>query len=114
MQGQEFQITQGHMGDYWSQKTSVMNVRAFTPEYSMNPVASMTQPFLSAGHVQAIKGLAIRSDNHESPYGEWSTLDFITCEGKSLHAVNGDAVMVQQNSRYKADGKFVPLQEREI
>lgn len=114
MLGQEFQIMQGHMGDYWSQQTSAMDVRAFMPEYIMNPVASLTQPFLSVGHDQDIKGLVIRSDNHESAPGEWTQLDLITHEGRSLHIVNGEVVMVLKNSRYQTDEGFVPLREGKI
>ena len=56
MLGQELQIMRGHMGDYWSQITSAMDVRAFTPEYIMNPIASTTEPFLSVGFEQDIQG----------------------------------------------------------
>lgn len=114
MQGQEFQIMEGHMGDYWSQATSAMDVRAYTPEYIMNPIASTTQPFLSVGHKEKIKGLVIRSDNHESPEGEWTSLDLICHEGKSLHIVNNKVVMVLKNSRYEKDEKFIPLDEGKI
>jgi len=114
MLGQELQIMRGHMGDYWSQITSAMDVRAFTPEYIMNPVASTTEPFLSVGFEQDIQGLVIRSDNHESPAGEWTEIELICYEGKSLHIVNGHVVMVLQNSRFKNDGSFVPLLEGKI
>ena len=114
MQAQEFQIMKGHMGDYWSQATSAMDVRAFQPEYIMNPVGSTSQPFLSVGHKQDIQGLVIRSDNHESPDGEWTQLELICFEGKSLHIVNGHVVMVLQNSRYEKDGKMIPLAEGKI
>jgi len=58
MQGQELQIMEGHIGDYWSQATSAMDVRAFTPEYIMNPIGSTSQPFLSVGHKQDIKRIS--------------------------------------------------------
>jgi len=94
MQAQELQIMEGHMGDYWSQATSAMDVRAYTPEYIMNPIASTTQPFLSVGHNEDIKGLVIRSDNHESDVGDWTSIELICFEGQSLHIVNGHIVMV--------------------
>jgi len=49
MLSQEFQIMQGHMGDYWSQANSAIDIRAYLPEYIMNPVADETQPFLKVG-----------------------------------------------------------------
>ena len=114
MLSQELQIMEGHMGDYWSQATSAMDIRAYTPEYIMNPIASVTQPFLSVGHKQDIKGLVIRSDNHESPHGEWTEIELITHNGKSLHIVNDNVVMVLQNSRYEKDGVFLPLTRGKI
>lgn len=114
MQAQELQIMEGHMGDYWSQATSAMDVRAYTPEYIMNPIGSISQPFLSVGHKQNIQGLVIRSDNHESPNGKWTELELITYQGKSLHIVNGHIVMVLKNSRYEKGGKMIPLTKGKI
>jgi len=114
MQAQELQIMEGHMGDYWSQATSAMDVRAYTPEYIMNPIASTTQPFLSVGHNEDIKGLVIRSDNHESDVGDWTSIELICFEGQSLHIVNGHIVMVLKNSRYEKNGKVIPLAEGKI
>lgn len=114
MQAQELQIMEGHMGDYWSQATSAMDVRAFTPEYIMNPIGSTTQPFLKVGHKEDIKGLVIRSDNHESQNGEWTEIELICFEGQSLHIVNGHVVMVLKNSRYEKAGEIIPLAEGKI
>ena len=114
MQSQEMQIMEGHMGDFWSQATSAMDIRAFTPEYIMNPVASLDRPFLSVGYEQDIKGFVLRRENRESNFDEWTTLELICFEGKSLHIVNGDVVMVLKNSRYKKDGEFIPLNEGKI
>jgi hypothetical protein len=114
MLGQELQIMRGHMGDYWSQITSAMDVRAYTPEYIMNPIASTSEPFIAVGHKQDVQGLVIRSDNHESPDGEWTDIELICFEGKSLHIVNGHIVMVLDNSRYEKEGVFISLNEGKI
>jgi hypothetical protein len=113
MLSQEFQIMEGHMGDYWSQATSAIDVRAYPPEYIMNPVANHTQPFLAVGHKQAVKGLVLRSEDKELP-GEWNNLELICYEGKSVHIVNGAVVMVLDNSRYEKNGQFIPLKEGKI
>ncbi|QJR80078.1 DUF1080 domain-containing protein [Alteromonas pelagimontana] len=114
MLSQEFQIMQGHIGDYWSQATSAIDIRAYLPEYVMNPVADESQPFISVGENQPYKGFVLRKENAEKPQGEWNTLELITYEGKSLHIVNGKVVMVLKNSRYVEDGKAVPLDEGKI
>jgi hypothetical protein len=113
MLSQEFQIMEGHMGDYWSQATSAIDIRAFLPEGKMNSIASAQQPFLSFG-AGSPEGFCMRSENRESPANEWTRLDLISFEGKSLHIVNGQVVMILKNSRYVKDGKTLPLTKGKI
>ncbi|MBK6265163.1 DUF1080 domain-containing protein [Marivirga sp. S37H4] len=114
MLSQEFQIMEGHMGDYWSQANSAIDIRAYIPEYIMNPVADVSQNFIPVGEGEEIAGLVLRSANYEKPEGEWNTLDLICFEDKSIHIVNGEVVMVLQNSRYVEDGKAIPLTKGKI
>ena len=114
MLSQEFQVMQGHMGDFWSQANSAIDIRAYLPEYIMNPVADKSQAFLALGRGEDIKGYCMRSVNNERPHGEWNTLELICFEGKSLHIVNGEIVMILQNSRYVENGKKVPLNKGKI
>lgn len=115
MLSQEFQVMEGHMGDFWCQANSVIDIRAFPSEAGgiMSPVADKSQPF------RTFKGggdsFCLRSSNYESPPGEWTTLELISFEGKSLHIVNGHVVMILKNSRYStADGQEVPLTQGKI
>ncbi|MFA0964398.1 DUF1080 domain-containing protein [Roseivirga sp. BDSF3-8] len=109
MLSQELQIMEGHTGDYWSQATSAIDIRAFIPEYIMNPVADTSQAFLPLGTEETIPGFCLRSANYEKPEGEWNTVELICYEDKSVHIVNGQVVMVLANSRYVKDGKKIPL-----
>lgn len=101
MMSQEFQIMEGHMGDFWCQANSAIDIRSFQSEGIMNRVADEKQPFgtFKKGH----DFYCMRSANHESPFGEWTTLELICFEGKSLHIVNGHVVMVLKDSRYTTD-----------
>jgi Domain of Unknown Function (DUF1080) len=114
MLAQEFQIMEGHMGDYWNIANSAIDVKAFLPEGVMNPVAGNDQPYLSIGTGTELKGFCLRTVNNESPHGEWTTLDLICFEGKSLHIVNGKVVMVLANSRYRDGDKDIPLTKGRI
>lgn len=114
MLSQEFQVMQGHMGDFWNQANSAIDIRAYLPEYIMNPVADKSQDFLGIGEGEDIPSYCMRSANFEKPHGEWNKLELICFEGKSLHIVNGEVVMILQNSRYVEDGKKVPLQKGRI
>ncbi|MCW4468554.1 DUF1080 domain-containing protein [Flavobacterium sp. MFBS3-15] len=114
MLSQEFQVMEGHMGDYWNIANSAVDIRAFMPEGTMNPVADAGQPFLPVGAGSQNDGFCMRSENRESPIGEWTQLELICFGDKSLHIVNGHVVMVLQNSRYVENGKSFPLSKGKI
>jgi len=113
MLSQEFQIMEGHMGDYWSIANSAIDIRAYLSEGKMNSIANIGQSFLKFGK-DGQEGFCMRSENHETPGNGWTTLELICFEDKSLHIVNGQVVMVLKNSRYVVDGKAVPLTKGKI
>lgn len=113
MLSQEFQIMEGHMGDFWCQANSAIDIRSYQSEGVMNRVADEKQPFGS--FKKGSDSYCMRSANYESPAGEWTTLELICFEGKSLHIVNGHVVMVLKDSRYtKPDGQDVPMRRGKI
>lgn len=114
MLSQEFQIMEGHTGDYWNIANAAMDIRAFLPEGMMNTVAGHNQPFLPVGTGSGRDGFCLRTENHESPNNDWTEVELITIGDKSLHIVNGHVVMVLQNSRYMENGKSVPLTKGKI
>ena len=114
MLSQEFQVQEGHMGDYWNIGSSGIDIRAYMSEGAMNAVAGETQPFLPFGAKPSGGSLCLRSGCYESPPGEWTDLELICFEGKSLHLVNGHVVMVLQNSRSVTDGSATPLTKGRI
>ncbi|WP_439487743.1 3-keto-disaccharide hydrolase [Algoriphagus sp.] len=114
MLSQEFQVMEGHMGDFWCQASSAIDIRSFPSEGDkMSPVADSAQPFRpfqSGGDV-----FCLRSANFETPDNGWTTLELLTFEGKSLHIVNGNVAMVLENSRYiNEEGMETPLIEGKI
>jgi hypothetical protein len=114
MLGQEFQVMEGHMGDYWNIASSAIDIRAFIPEGEMNTVASTKQNFLPLGSGSKYPGFCLRSADYESPVGDWTELELICFGDKSLHIVNGHVVMVLRNSHYMKDGISVPLEKGRI
>ena len=113
MLSQEMQIMEGHMGDFWCIANSAIDIRAYLPEGAMNSVANSKQPYLSFGEKNQV-GFCLRSENYESPPGEWTTIELICFQGKSLHIVNGHVVMILKNSRFMKDGQSVPLTKGKI
>ncbi|UFH57801.1 DUF1080 domain-containing protein [Spirosoma sp. KNUC1025] len=113
MLSQEFQVMEGHMGDFWCQANSAIDIRSFQSEGIMNRVADEKQPYGTFKKGQ--DSYCMRSANYESPMGEWTTLELICFEGKSLHIVNGHVVMVLKDSRYTtADGGEVAMRRGKI
>ena len=113
MLSQEFQIMEGHMGDFWCQANSAIDIRTFPSEGVMSPVADEKQPF--SPFQKGGNYYCMRSANYESPRNEWTKLELICFQGKSIHIVNGHVVMVLQNSRYiQPDGKEVAMQSGKI
>jgi hypothetical protein len=114
MLSQEFQVMEGHMGDYWNIAESAEDVRAFSPEGTMNAVANETRPFLPFGAKPSLGGLCLRSELFESRQGDWTDLELVCFGDKSLHIVNGHVVMVLRNSRSMKDGIATPLTKGRI
>jgi hypothetical protein len=114
MLSQEFQVMEGHMGDYWSMASSAIDIRAYLPEGVMNPLASSGQPFLPLGSGTGNGGFCMHSGDYESQPGQWTELELISFGDKSLHIVNGHVVMVLRNSRYFENGKYLPLDKGKI
>jgi hypothetical protein len=114
MLSQEFQVMQGHMGDFWNQANSAIDIRAFIPEYIMSPVADQSQDFIGIGEGEDIPSYCMRSANFEKPHGEWNVMELICFENKSIHIVNGEVVMILKDSRYVEDGKKIPLLKGKI
>jgi len=113
MLSHEFQIMEGHMGDYWQQANGAIDIRAYQREYIMSPVADARANWLSAG--EGGEAFVMRSANHESKAGEWTKLELISVGNKNLHIVNGEVVMALKNPGYVDDqGKRIPINKGKI
>jgi hypothetical protein len=114
MLSQEFQIMEGHFGDYWNIANSAIDIRAYIPEGVMNAVADESQNFIPFGTNTENSGFCMRKMRAETPKNGWTEIELVCFEGKSLHIINGKVVMVLQNSRYFDGQQFQPLIEGKI
>lgn len=114
MLSQEFQLMQGHYGDYWNIANSAIDIRAFLPEGTMNAVADYKQPFLAFGTGTKQAGFCMRTADYSTPNNGWTEVELVCYEGKSVHIVNGHVVMILANSRYNDNGVDKPLTEGKI
>ncbi len=112
MLSHEFQIMEGHMGDYWQQANGAIDIKAYQREYIMSPVADLRAGWLGAG--EGGEAFVMRSANFESKAGEWTKLELISVGNKSLHIVNGNVVMVLKNPGYVEGGKRIAQEKGRI
>lgn len=110
MLSQEFQIMEGHTGDFWCQANSAIDIKAYKPESNLDPLAHASQDYITFSRHSKYRNYCRRSNNFEKPHDEWNTLDLFCYEGKSLHVVNGHVVMILKDSRYiDSTGNAIPL-----
>ncbi|WP_281636685.1 3-keto-disaccharide hydrolase [Flavobacterium marginilacus] len=114
MLAQEFQVMEGHFGDYWNIANAAIDIRAYLPEGTMSAVADESQNFISFGTHTNNTGFCMRKMRAETPNNGWTEIELVCFEGKSLHIINGKVVMVLQNSRYYDGKEFQPLIEGKI
>ncbi|HUQ09817.1 MAG TPA: DUF1080 domain-containing protein [Steroidobacteraceae bacterium] len=106
----EFQVIEHGIGEYWTQATSAMTIRATpgkpgaqgadAPQWS--PDAPWTEFVPPNNH-------ALAGSDEDRP-GEWNQLDLICVDDRCLHIANGKVVMALKNARYKdKEGRWVPM-----
>jgi hypothetical protein len=105
MLSQEFQITEDGMGDYWSQATSMADIKT---------VKGKNLKFDKNGTITSIgsgtgNGIFCQSGSNMEKKGDWNDIELITYGDKSLQIVNGQVVMALSNNRYKVGNEVKPL-----
>lgn len=118
MRSFEFQVmqsgtTEGNSGDFWSITGSKADIKISKPKpdeptYSYDPEGM----WLTVGS-QGVTNFC-SSQDYNSPEGEWTTLELICYEGKSLHIVNGKVAMALQNLRHSSEQGDMPLLEGKL
>ena len=102
----EFQVIEHGMGEYWTQATSAIDIRAFpkaagaeAPRW--NPKAPWMQ-FVSPNN-HALAG------SDEDRGGDWNRLELVCFQDDCVHIVNGKVVMALANARYRDGEKWIPM-----
>lgn len=106
----EFQVIEHGLGEYWTQATSAMTIRA-TPGKAgaQDGTAPRWDPEASWQEFVSPNNHAMAGSDEDKP-GEWNQLDLICVDDRCLHIANGRVVMALKNARYKdKDGRWVPM-----
>ena len=114
MLSQEMQIQEADMGDYFALGPGADARAAYrTADNLLAWIYDPSAPLQAFGLGQ--NGHCRRSQNKEKPQGQWNTVELICLGQKSIHVVNGEVVMVLENSReQKPNGSQGPLVDGKI
>jgi len=109
----EFQIIEHGLGEYWTQATSAMTIRATqgTPG-AQDGTAPRWHPEADWTEFVPPNNHAMAGSDEEKP-GEWNQLDLICVDDRCLHIANGKVVMALKNARYRVKegdkDRWVPM-----
>jgi hypothetical protein len=101
----EFQVIEHGMGEYWTQATSVIDIRAEKKPGETVPRWDPKAPWLV---FQSPNNHALAGSDEDKP-GEWVKLELLCRGADCLHVVNGKVVMALRNARYLEGGKSIPM-----
>lgn len=112
MEGQELQIIEGGIGDYWTIANAQIDIRArksADPKIYEYWADAPPLHFAASGTSKdAVANHCRRGKDAEIP-NAWNEVELICYEGNCLHIANGTVVMALENSRHPVRGKLVPL-----
>lgn len=109
MKSQEFQVQKGDVGDYWGVGGTAMDIPAKPRGRDSTYVYTPGAPLVTFSEGLPAGRNCKKYPDNEKAVGKWNTLDLYVFEDKAVHVVNGEVVMVLQNSRYLGEEKEKPL-----
>jgi len=103
----EFQVIEHGLGEYWTQATSAIDMRASPKKEGEE--APRWDPSADWMEFVSPNNHALAGSDEDRP-GEWNQLDLVCIQDRCLHIVNGKVVMALKNARYKdKDGRWIPM-----
>ena len=106
---QEFQVIEHGLGEYWSQATSAIDIRANPKKPGEEaPRWDSAAPWMQFGSANPGNNHALAGSDQDKP-GEWNTIELVCIQDDCVHIVNGKVVMALANSRYKDGDKWIPM-----
>ncbi len=102
----EFQVIEHGLGEYWTQATSAIDIRAAPKapgaEAPRWDPAAPWMKFVSPNN-HALAG------TDEERAGEWNRLELICYQDDCVHVVNGKVVMALANARFRQGDQWIPM-----
>jgi hypothetical protein len=102
----EYQVIEHGLGEYWTQATSAMDIRAYPKKEGevaprWNPAAPWMEFISPNKH-------ALAGSDEDRPR-EWNEIELVCFQDNCVHLANGTVVMALKNARFKDGDRFVPM-----
>jgi len=107
----EFQVIEHGLGEYWTQATSAMDIRALPK--AQGAEAPRWDPAAPWMEFTSPDNHALASTDEDRP-GQWNRLELVCFEDDCVHIVNGKVVMALAHARYRDAGKWVPMKDGKL
>lgn len=107
----EFQVIEHGLGEYWTQATSAIDLRA-NPK-KPNEEAPRWDPRAPWMEFVSPNNHALAGSDEDKP-GEWNQLDLVCIQDRCLHIVNGKVVMALKNARYRDGDRWIPMNDGKL
>jgi hypothetical protein len=105
----EFQVIEHGLGEYWTQATSAMDIRADPGKPGAQGAdAPRWNPRAAWLEFASPNNHALAGSDQDKP-GRWNQLELICYRDDCLHIVNGKVVMALANARYRDGEKWLPM-----
>ncbi|MGQ8336608.1 3-keto-disaccharide hydrolase [Sunxiuqinia sp. A32] len=108
----EFQLMHGNLGDAYMMADTYAEIQVSGDDANKN--YSPNGEKMNFGNDQNGGKIAHKQKDMEKPVGEWNVLDLYCFGQKAYHVVNGELVMVCNNTSKIIDGKISPLSKGKI
>jgi hypothetical protein len=107
----EFQVIEQGLGEYWTQATSAIDIRALPKQPGAE--APRWDPRAPWMEFVSPNNHALAGSDEERP-GQWNRLELVCFQDDCVHIVNGKVVMALANARYREGDRWVPMTDGKL
>ncbi len=107
----EFQVIEHGLGEYWTQATSAMDIRAYPK--AAGAEAPRWDPAAPWMEFVPPNNHALAGSDEDRP-GQWNLLELVCFRDDCVHIVNGKVVMALAHARYRDGGQWVPMTDGKL
>lgn len=105
----EFQVIEHGLGEYWTQATSAMDIRADPGKPGALGAEAPRWNAQAPWQVFASPNNHALAGTDQDRVGAWNRLELVCFDDDCVHIVNGQVVMALKNARYKDGEKWIPM-----